>query len=149
MVFRRLLRVACGLDRGVAGEEPAADGEFAGGEGQGFLGDGFGAAGDFKDHVAWPDDGDPVFGGAFSLTHTGFEGFLGDRLVGEDADPDLAAAVHATGGGDTCGLDLRASEPGAVEDLETEVTEVEFVIARRDSGAGAPLNLSVLCAFWH
>jgi hypothetical protein len=38
--------------------------------------------------------------------HTCFRSFLGDRLIGKDADPYLATAFHGTVDGDTGGFDL-------------------------------------------
>src|SRR5437867_7303322 len=45
-------------------------------------------------------DGDPLFGVALALAHPRLGGFLRHRLVGEDPDPDLAAALEAPGEGD-------------------------------------------------
>ena len=52
------------------------------------------------------------FGVTFTFTHSHFGGLLGDRLVGEYADPHLALTLHvAACNGDTCGLNLSAGDP--------------------------------------
>ena len=50
---------------------------------------------------------------ALALAHAGLGGLLGDRLVGEDADVELAAALHVAGDGDARGLDLARGDPAA------------------------------------
>src|SRR5215510_5466123 len=43
------------------------------------------------------DDGDPLLGVALALSHARLRRLLRDRLVGEDADPNLAAALETSG----------------------------------------------------
>src|SRR5476651_1520207 len=40
------------------------------------------------------DHAHPALGSALALAHSGFSGFLRDRLVGKHADPQLSAALH-------------------------------------------------------
>ena len=54
------------------------------------------------------DHRNPTFRRPFAFPHTGFSRLLGDRLIGEDANPELAAALHVTRDRDTSGLDLLA-----------------------------------------
>ena len=76
------------------------------GQAHGLAGNILGNAGDLKQNAAGLHNGNPVFGRAFTGTHTGLGGLLGDGLIGEDLDPDLAAALDVAGHGDTGGLDL-------------------------------------------
>src|SRR6202000_2603953 len=48
----------------------------------------------------------PCPGAAFSFSHTSLSRFLGDRLVGEQANPNLAAALDEARHGDTGGFNL-------------------------------------------
>ena len=130
-------------------QEAASEGQFAGGSCKGLAGDCFRAASKFNDHIARLDDGNPFFRRAFSLTQTGFERLLADGLVRENPDPNLTAALHVPSRGNTCRLDLLACHPAAFQDLETKFTEIQFVIASRDSPAAASLNLSMFHAFGH
>src|SRR5690606_27607217 len=61
-------------------------------------------AGDLKHDAAGLDDGDPDLRGALAGAHADLGGLAGQRLVGEDLDPHLAAAPQVTGDGDTGGL---------------------------------------------
>lgn len=133
----------------MAGEESAADWQFACGQCERFFSDIFGATGDFDQHITWTDNCDPEFRSALSLTHTGFEWLLGDWLVREDANPQLPFTLHTAGSGDTRRFDLGTGQPCAVEDLQTVITEIQLVISRRETRASSALHLSVFCALWH
>src|SRR5690606_27031827 len=73
--------------------------------------------------------GYPVLDAALTFTHTNFEGLLGNRLVGEHADPDLAATLHVTGEGTTCGLDLARGQATTADGLQRELAEADFATA--------------------
>ena len=95
------------------------------------------------------DDGDPALGVALAGAHAGLGRLLRDRLVGEDVDPDLAAALDVAGHGDTGGLDLAGGDPTRLEGLDP-------VLAVGDGGAalGGALQatavvLAVLDLAWH
>jgi len=133
----------------LADQEAASERDFAGCQSQGFLGYGLRTTADLDEHIAWADDCNPEFRIAFPFSHTGFEGFFGDWLVGEDAQPNLAAALHSTGGCHTGRFDLVGSQPTAIQHLKSVFTEIEFIVAARDSRACAALHLSMLYAFWH
>ena len=61
-----------------------------------------------------------------TFTHTNFEGLLGDRLVREYADPDLAATLHVTGQRTTRGLDLTSSKAATASGLQCVLTEADL-----------------------
>src|ERR1035437_8041424 len=70
-----------------------------------------------------PSHGHPMVGCALAGTHSSFGGLLGRRLVREDADPDLAAALYRSGHGAPGSLDLAAGDPCRLEGGEAEVAE--------------------------
>src|ERR1700730_17027769 len=57
-------------------------------------------------HAARLDDRDPVLWRAFAGAHAGLGGLLRGRLVREDVDPDLAAALDLSRHGDAGRVDL-------------------------------------------
>ena len=130
-------------------QEAASEGQFAGGSCKGLAGDCFRAASKFNDHIARPDDGNPFFRCALSLTHTGFERLLADGLVREDPDPNLSTALHVPGGGDTRRLDLLACHPAALQNLKAEFAEIQLIASLRKTSDITALYLSVLYSFWH
>ena len=65
----------------------------------------------------------PVLRGALALAHAGLGRLLGVRLVGEDADPHLAAALHVAGDGDTARLDLAVGDPVLLQGHQAVVAE--------------------------
>src|SRR3970040_2811541 len=52
---------------------------------------------DFVKHEARAHHANPLLGRPLALSHSGFGGFLGDGLVGENPDPDLPPAFHEPG----------------------------------------------------
>src|SRR5690606_27650839 len=66
---------------------------------------------------------------SLALTHADFRRLLGDRLVREDPDPDLAATLDVTGHGDTRRLDLAARYPARLLRRQTEGPERHGVAA--------------------
>ena len=77
-------------------------------------------------------DGHPLFRVALALAHAGLGGLLGDRLVREDADPDLAAALHVAGHRDARRLDLARGHARLLDRLQPVLAE------RRASSRGTP-----------
>jgi len=126
-----------------------ANRQFVGGEAQGFAGDGFGDPVEFKKNVAGFDGGNPIFGLAFSFTHSGFRGPGSDRLVWENPDPEFAFPLHVSGHGHTGGFDLGIGDPGSLEGLQGKRSEINLEIAGRIPGAASPLGLAILHSFWH
>src|SRR5262249_16410780 len=66
----------------------------------------FAAAAQLEEPAPRLDDGDPVVGRAFAGPHARLRRLRRNRLVGEDANPDLAAALDVAGHSDTRRLDL-------------------------------------------
>src|SRR5699024_9828926 len=89
----------------------ALDGQLVHGQAQSLAGSCLIDICQLKQHAAGLDNGDPVLGRALTGAHAGLGRLLGDGLVGEDLDPDLAATLDITGHGDTGGLDLCGGDP--------------------------------------
>src|SRR5215211_4701223 len=92
-------------------------------------------------------DRHPVFRRALPRAHARLGGLLGDRLVGEDVDPDLAATLDAPGHGDTSRLDLAVRDPARLERLQPEVAEVDRLLALGEPAPAAAVLLSELRLF--
>src|SRR5262249_48134191 len=86
---------------------------------------------------------------ALALTHTGFGGLLGDRLVREQPDPDFSAPLYRPGHRDPRRFNLPVPKPGALERPEALLAEADRASAPGLSGHAAPLLLSVLDLLWH
>src|SRR5205807_9341701 len=89
-----------------AADEPRLDRELVRGQAECLLGHFPRHALHLVEDARGLDHTYPLFRSSLALTHTGLERLLGDGLVREDTDPDLAAAFDVTGHGDTSGLDL-------------------------------------------
>ncbi len=131
---------------GFADDEAALEGQLGIGEAEGLLGDGLGHAGEFEENGAGLDLGDVVFHRALAGAHSNLGGFLGDRLVGENADPEFALALEVARDGDAGGLDLAAGHGTAAQGLEGEFAEGDGVAALRVALAGAFLRFAVFGA---
>src|SRR4051812_48403412 len=90
------------------------------------------------------DDGDPVLGRALAGAHARLGRLLADRLVREDVDPDLPAALDLARHGDTSSLDLPVRDPAGFQRLDAVVAELDPRLALRDTCAPAALLLSEL-----
>ena len=97
-----------------------------------------------EEHAARLDDGDPVLGAALTGTHSGAGRLLGNGLVGEDLDPDLAATLDITGHGNTGCLDLVGGDPSRLESDQAVIALVDLVAAHGLTGHAAALNAAVL-----
>src|SRR5256885_533872 len=75
-------------------------------------------------HAARLDHRDPALRRALARAHAGLGRLRRDRLVGEDVDPDLAAALDLARHRDTGGLDLAVRDPAAVRRLEPVLAEL-------------------------
>src|SRR5690606_10503336 len=84
--------------------------------------------------------GHPPLRIALPLPHPNLEWLLRDRLVGEDADPDLPATLDVTGHRDTRGLDRAARDPAPGHRLQSVIAERNGVAAVR-LAAHPPLHL--------
>src|SRR5688500_3585007 len=120
------------------------DGQLLAREAQRLLGERLGHAGQLEHDAARLDHGDPVLRGALARAHAGLGRLLGDRLVREDVDPDLAAALDLARHRDPGGLDLPVGEPAVLERLDPPVAELDLGLAARHAAAPAPVDLAVL-----
>src|SRR5690606_37222325 len=84
--------------------------------------------------------GHPPLRIALPLPHPNLEWLLRDRLVGEDADPDLPATLDVTGPRHTRGLDRAARDPAPGHRLQSVIAERNGVAAVR-LAALPPLHL--------
>src|SRR4029079_3636141 len=82
--------------------------------------------GELEHDPARTDDRHPALGVALAGAHARLGRLLGDGLVGEDVDPDLATTLDVAGHGDTGGLDLPVGDPARLQGLEAVVTEVDL-----------------------
>jgi len=96
-----------------------------------------------------PDDGHPVFRGAFSFSHSGLRRFLGNRFIREDANPDPAGPLDESGHRNSRRFNLAGSQPSTFCRLESEVTKVEGVSAGGDSSSLSRLLFSIFCFLRH
>ena len=92
--------------------------------------------------------GNPEFWVAFTGTHPGFGSTHGDRLVGEDPDPDFSATLDVAGHGTTAGLDLARGDPATFLCLQRELSEGNGVAPGGDAAHAASLLLTEFDAFW-
>src|SRR6185436_11949642 len=83
--------------------------------------------------------GHPALGRALAGAHAGLGGLLGERLVREDVDPDLAATLDLARHGDTSGLDLAVGQPALLEGLQAVLAELDLLLAARQPVATATM----------
>src|SRR3954468_6802741 len=81
------------------------------GEAQRLLRERLRHAGQLEHDAARLDDGHPALGRALALAHALLGRLLRERLVREDVEPDLAAALDLARHRDTGSLDLAVREP--------------------------------------
>src|SRR5450759_654667 len=102
----------------------------------------------FIKHLARHDLGHEILWRALPITHADFGGFLGNRLVRENADPDAATALDVARHGTTCGLNLPCSESATADCLETEFTKRDLGANSCNAFVAALLFFSVLSSSW-
>ena len=93
-------------------------------------------------------DGDPLFRVALAVTHARLGRLLGDRLVREDADVKLPAALHVTRDRDTRRFDLARGHEAARQGLQPELAEGERGRALGDAAHLPLLLFAPLNFFW-
>ncbi len=120
-----------------------------GGQPEGFSGLILAHAGDLEENPARLDNSHPVIHVTLARTHAGFGGPLGHRLVGEDANPQLATAAHVTHDGATSGLDLPAGHPLGLCGLQAVDAEIDGVAPTRLALHAPAVHLPKLHTFWH
>src|SRR5439155_12865185 len=120
------------------------DGQLLAGQAQRLLGERLRHAGELEHDAARLDHGDPALGVALARAHARVGRLLGDRLVREDVDPDLAAALDLARHRDTSRLDLAVRDPAAVDRLQAVVAELHGRLALRLAGPAAAVDLPEL-----
>jgi hypothetical protein len=90
-----------------------------------------------------------VVGSAFALAHTRFSRLFGDRLVGEDSQPDFAATLDEACHRDTAGFDLAVGHVPALLHLQAEIAEREIRPTPRLAAHASALLLAKLDLLWH
>src|SRR3954464_5600250 len=99
------------------------DGQLLPREAERFLRERFRHAGELEHHAPRLDHGDPALGRALAGAHAGLGRLLREALVGEDVDPDLAAALDLARHRDTGSLDLAVGDPAPVDRLKAVAAE--------------------------
>src|SRR5581483_10546349 len=124
-------------------------GELLAGEAERLLRERFRHTGELEHHPARLDHRDPSFGRALAGAHARLGRLLREALVGEDVDPDLAAALDLARHRDPGRLDLAVRDPAGVEGLEPVVAELDCGLAARVTGATAAMHLAELGLLRH
>src|SRR5207237_1295511 len=101
-------------------------------------------AGELEHDAPRLDHGDPAFRRALALAHPRLGRLLRERLVGEDVDPDLAAALDLARHRDPGGLDLAVRQPALLERLDPVVAGVHGRLALGQAATASPVVLAVL-----
>ena len=94
-------------------------------------------------------DCDPVFGRAFTGTHSGLCGLFCDRLIREDLYPYLTATLDVSCHRDTGGFDLVACYPCRLKRDKTVFTVCDLVAAKCLTFKSAALYTTVLNSLRH
>src|SRR5512146_3247862 len=97
-----------------------------------------------KQHLAGTNHSHPMVRRSLTLAHTGFSRLLGDWLVREQADPDLAATLDETRHGHATGFDLAVRDPARLHHLQAKIPEGELTAAPRLAAHASALLLAVL-----
>src|SRR3954469_19991472 len=79
----------------------------------------------FEEDLARANYRHPLLRRALAFTHTGFSRLLRDRLVREQPDPHLAAALDLAPHRDARCFDLPVGHPAALHRLQTEIAECD------------------------
>src|SRR5438067_2782352 len=99
-------------------------------------------AGELEHDAARLHDCDPVLGRAFSGAHPRLCRLLRRRLVREDVDPDLPAALDLARHRDPGSLDLTVGDPTGLERLEPVVAELHGGLTLGVAATAAALDLA-------
>src|SRR5579885_1959787 len=120
------------------------DRQLLGGEAQRLLGERLGHTRELEHDAARLDDGHPALGRPLALAHPRLRRLLRVRLVREDVDPDLAAALDLARHRDAGRLDLTVRDPTVLERLDPVLAEVHGRLARRLATPAAAVVLPEL-----
>src|SRR5690606_24053069 len=102
----------------------------------------------FVQHLAGLDLGHPELRVALAVAHAHLGRLLRDGLVGEDADPDAAAALDVPRHGAARSLDLARGDAAAPDRLQPELAEAHLVAAGGDTLVAALVFLAVFPPSW-
>ena len=91
----------------------------------------------------------PVVRRTLTFTHTGFGRLLGDRLVREQTQPDLAAALDETRHRDTAGFDLAVGDVAALHRPSDRSRRTRDRSRATPCRHAAALLLAILDLLWH
>src|SRR4029079_18089308 len=153
---RRCARAAC--PRGCLGartpsslavlshDELGLDGELVAGQAHRLAGEGLRHAGQLEHHATRLDDGHPALGRALAGAHAGLGRLLGERLVREHVDPNLAATLDLARHGDTSGLDLPVGQPALLEGLQAVLAEGDGLLTAREAVTAAAMQAAELAS---
>src|SRR5215813_185018 len=139
----------CSLQGSGTGHELGLDADLLRGEAEAFARRGLIHALHLVHDPAGLHHGNPELRVALALAHARLRGLLGHRLVREDANEDLPAALDAAGEGDAGRLDLAVGDPARLERLEPEIAEGQARSALGLAPHAAALGLAILDALGH
>src|SRR5208282_5704215 len=91
----------------------------------------------------------PAFRSAFALAHAGFRGLLGERLVRENTNPQLATALDETRDGHARCFNLAVGDPSTFHSLQAIFPERQCAATPGLASAAAALLLSVFHLLRH
>src|SRR5207248_782209 len=131
---------------GLAHHELRLDGKLVSGKPHRLARERLGHARELEHHASRLDHRDPALRRALARSHAGLGWLRRDRLVREDVDPDLAAALDLSGHRDSSSLDLAVGDPAAIHRLQAVLAELHAGAALRHSGAAPTVLLAMLDA---
>src|SRR5574344_68132 len=102
---------------------------------------------DFEQNHTRFDYSCPEFRGTFTFTHTGFSRFLCNRFVRENSRPHLSFAVDLAVDCNTGSFDVFSVEPNRFHCYESDVSEVDVIVAGCKTLFSSALNLAVNNSF--
>src|SRR5690349_2121601 len=97
---------------------------------------------DLEDHAARAHDRDVSLDGALTGTHAGLSGLLRERVVGEDANVDLAEPLDRAADRDASRFDLTRGDPARRRDLQAIIAERDLVAGLGVAAGAALLHLA-------
>src|SRR5579883_1967296 len=130
-------------------DDAAFDGQFLSGKAQSLLGIFLRNAGHLEDNATGFDDRYPKFWISFSGAHADFSRFFRYGFVGENANPQLTAALDASGHRFSGCLDLSGCDPGRLQDLQTVVAELNGDATGFGALHAASVEFAVFSALGH
>src|SRR5690606_11333546 len=96
-----------------------------------------------------PHNSHPILNVTLTFTHAGFRRLVGNRFVGEDANPHFATAPQGADDGATSGFDLAGGDPTGLQRLQAPITESDGRATLGFALHPAAHLLAPLNTFWH